>query len=250
LNGHAKDSLQAQQRCRSNALQLWWSEGAMERPRGLIFDLDGTLTDSAPAIGRAVNRVWAGKNRKPLTDIAVREYIGDGPAILIARARKGSGLACDPAAETAETDEFMRFYAEDGPGGDIFPGAVEVCEKLVKAGLQLAVCTNKPQDAAWRLLSALGLAPFMVGCVGGDIVPFRKPDPAHVLAALDLFKNVPPSGALMVGDGRQDVAAAEAAGLGVVVASYGYGGVAAERPDLPVIKTINDLPPLLGVGEV
>ena len=217
----------------------------MNKPRALIFDLDGTLTDSAPAIGRALNRLWADMQRAPIPQVAIRGYIGDGPTALIKCARRDSGLEPEPAAEQAETSEFMRIYAEDGPGGEIFPGAIEVCEELVSAGLELAVCTNKPQDAAWRLLSMLGLAPFLVGCVGGDATPSRKPDPAHVLETLKLFNNIAPSQALMVGDGLQDVAAAEAAGVNVIVASYGYGGVSTARTDLPSIKTIRDLPELL-----
>ncbi|MGZ0189937.1 MAG: HAD-IA family hydrolase [Alphaproteobacteria bacterium] len=217
----------------------------MWRWRAVIFDLDGTLTDSAPAMGRALNAVWEDLGREPVDDAVVRGFIGDGPAVLIEKARARIGLPSTCADVQLETAAFMEAYAADGPGGDIYPGALETLQILHAAGIPMAVCTNKPQAAADHLLKALGFAQFLVGAVGGDATPKRKPDPAHALAALALFEGIQPEDCVLVGDGPQDVTSAEAAGIAAIVAAYGYGGAASLRPDLPAIDRIIDLPALL-----
>lgn len=213
--------------------------------QAVIFDLDGTLSESAPAIARALAATWEDLGRAPPSLAAARAMIGDGPGVLIEKARQAAGLSNNPAATAQETDLFLKKYALEGHGGDPYPGALEVLETLAKRGLKLAVCTNKPQDAAERLLNGLGFAPFLEGVTGGDRAPARKPDPAHAAAALALCDGVPPEAAVLVGDGPQDIASGEAAGLRVIVASYGYGGAAEARPDLPAIASISKLPALL-----
>ncbi len=217
----------------------------MRRPRAVLFDLDGTLTDSAPAIARALAVVWRAAGRSPPPLDAVRDMIGDGPGVLIEKSRQFSGLKEDADAAAAEVDAFMQAYSADGPGGDAYPDALATLRSLAAGGTAMAVCTNKPQAAAERLLAALGFAPFLAGVVGGDATPRRKPDPAHVQRALALLAEIAPEDAVLVGDGLQDVAAAEAAGVPVIVARYGYGGAHAARPDLPAIDAIGELPAFL-----
>lgn len=214
----------------------------LRRWRAILFDLDGTLTDSAPAIADALNAVWAAAGRPEVPQADVRGYIGDGPGPLIERARAALDLDRDPAAVARETQAFLDAYAAAGPGGAPYPGVVETLGALKRDGWRLAVCTNKPQTAAETLLDALGLTPFLDGVVGGDTPPRRKPDPAHVLAALDFLPGVAPEEAVLVGDGMQDVQAAEAAGMAAIAAAYGYGGAAEARPDLPAISSIRELP--------
>lgn len=218
----------------------------MRQWRAIVFDLDGTLTDSAPAMTRALNAVWRDLGRPETDATAVKGYIGDGPRLLIERARRTLGLDAEAGAAARETAAFLDAYAAEGPGGALYPGVLETLTCLRASGFHLAVCTNKPQGPADRMLAALGLAPLLAGAVGGDAAPRRKPDPAHVLAALARIGDIAPADAVLVGDGPQDVAAAEAAGLGVIVAAYGYGGAADLRPDLPKIDGIEALPALLG----
>jgi len=218
----------------------------MGRWRAVLFDLDGTLTDSAPALMAALNRVWAAEGRQPFDQNAVRGFVGDGPAAMIERARKAHGLPADTDIAGHETEAFMAAYTGAGPGGDLYPGALEVIQDLRRAGYRLAVCTNKPQQAAEHLLAAHGAMPFLDAVVGGDATPRRKPDPAHIQTALDKL-GVAPADAVLVGDGPQDVTAAEAAGVAVIVAAYGYGDMAAARPDLSAIARIRDLPARLAV---
>lgn len=217
----------------------------MKRWRAVIFDLDGTLTDSAPAIARALNAVWRELGRPEAPFEAVRGYIGDGPRRLIERARRALDLPEDARAVADELDAFMRAYKAGGPGGDPYPDAHAVLAELQAMGAPMTVCTNKPQAAAESLLQALDFAPYLLGVVGGDTPPKQKPDRAHVEAALALLPAIPISEVVMVGDGMQDVTAAEAAGVDVVVAAYGYGGAADRRPDLPAIQKLADLPGLL-----
>lgn len=213
--------------------------------KGIIFDLDGTLSESAPAIARALAATWRDLGRTEPTLEATRAMIGDGPALLVQRARAASGLLDDAAAVKSETRQFLDNYALEGPGGDPFPGALDVLAALAGMGLKLSVCTNKPQIAAERLLDGLGFSQYLEGAVGGDSVRAQKPDPAHANAALALLGDIPADAAILVGDGPQDIASGEAAGLQVIVAAYGYGGVAETRPDLPVISAIGALPALL-----
>ena len=208
--------------------------------KGIIFDLDGTLSESAPAIARALAATWRDLGRTEPTLEATRAMIGDGPALLVQRARAASGLLDDAAAVKSETRQFL-----EGPGGDPFPGALDVLAALAGMGLKLSVCTNKPQIAAERLLDGLGFSQYLEGAVGGDSVRAQKPDPAHANAALALLGDIPADAAILVGDGPQDIASGEAAGLQVIVAAYGYGGVAETRHDLPVISAIGALPALL-----
>lgn len=216
----------------------------MGRWRTILFDLDGTLTDSAPAIRAALNEVWSSHGRQTFDADTIRGFVGDGPAALIDRAREAAGLAVDSVAAKAETALFMAAYTGAGPGGALYPGALDIVQHFRRAGFRLAVCTNKPQAAAERLLAAHGVQPFLDGVVGGDAAPRQKPDPAHVQAALELL-GVSASDAVLVGDGHQDVAAAEAANVDVIVAAYGYGGMGALRPDLPAIDDIRELPALI-----
>jgi phosphoglycolate phosphatase len=213
--------------------------------RAVIFDLDGTLSESAPAIARGLAATWRSLGRPEPSLAAVRAMIGDGPGPLVERARAAADLPDDAAATREETALFLDFYAREGHGGDPFPGALDVLAALAALGLKLAVCTNKPQIAAEKLLRGLGFWDYLEGVVGGDAVTDRKPHPAHVEAALALVGDIPPEAAILVGDGPQDIGSGEAAGLDVIVAAYGYGGVAEARPDLAAIQDIKELPDVL-----
>ena len=209
--------------------------------KGVIFDQDGTLSESAPAIARALAAAWRDLGRAEPSLEAVRAMIGDGPAPLVQRARAASGLPDDPKAVQSDTGLFLEKYALEGPGGDPFPGALDVLGGLAGQGLKMAVCTNKPQAAAQRLLDGLGFSAHLEGVVGGDAVSAQKPDQAHAMAALALLGGIRADEVILVGDGPQDIASGEAAGIQVIVAAYGYGGVSQSRPDLPSIGAIDEL---------
>ena len=195
----------------------------------VIFDLDGTLIDSALDLHAAMNRLLA-RHRRPPIDIATgRRLIGDGTRRFIERAMEETGAPVDGATLDALVPEFLAFYEADvATLTRPYPGVPETLAALRAAGLRLAVCTNKPQRAAELVLDALGLAPFIETTAGGDALPWRKPDPRHLTALLDRL-GVAPAQAVMVGDNEHDAAAAHGAGLPFVLMTYGYARTALDE---------------------
>ena len=207
-------------------------------PRTAVFDLDGTLVDCAPDIRAALNRLMASRGLPPFALPEVTAMIGDGAKALVERALAGRGQPFDPAALAAfVADEDVSHARLARP----FPGIAAALAALTEAGWRLAVCTNKPAAPARALLASLGLAEHFAAVGGGDSFPVRKPDPGHLMSTL-LAANGEPSLAIMVGDHRNDVAAAVGAGVPCVFAGWGYGApgmaagaVAASPEDLPAL---------------
>jgi phosphoglycolate phosphatase len=218
---------------------------AKTRP-SLLFDLDGTLVDSAPDLAAALNRLLAEEGRSALGLDQVKAMIGDGVAKLVERAVAATGPAFE-APELARAVARYSAYYEAAASVETrpFPGVVATLDGLIDAGWGLAVCTNKPQAATLAVLKDLNLAPYFESVVGGDALPVRKPDGGHLLGALERMAGAPER-AVMVGDGRNDVLAARDAGIPVVLVSYGYGAQAARRlgPDR-VIDAFAELPAAL-----
>lgn len=210
----------------------------------LLFDLDGTLVDSVPDLAAAANRLLAELDRLPLGEAEVARMVGDGVAKLVERvlAARGLGaLAPEPAVR-----RFSAFYEADAATlTRPFPGVLDGLASFTAAGVQLAVCTNKPETATRTVLEALGLARFFPVVLGGDSLPVRKPDPAPLRAALARL-NVAPQAAAMIGDHRNDVLAARGAGVAAILARYGYGAATLNEiePDA-AIDAFTELPEAL-----
>ena len=197
--------------------------------KAVVFDLDGTLVDSAPDLQAAMNRMLAQIGRQELSVEAITGMIGDGVPKLVERALEATGGIPngDSVEELARSvgdfaDEYNGHGAESTKP---YPGVPETLAKLREAGFSMAVCTNKPQAATMEILQALDLARYFIAALGGDVLDgIRKPDPKHLLAALDAL-GVTPAEAVMVGDHLNDLACARAAGSPVVLCSYGYSRV-------------------------
>jgi phosphoglycolate phosphatase len=187
----------------------------------LLFDLDGTLVDSVPDLAAAANQLLAALGHAPLGEAEIAAMVGDGVAKLVERA-----LAARQAEANALEPAVARFTAIYEAGATTrtrpYPGVPEVLRELAGAGTALAVCTNKPEQATRAVLEGLDLARFFPVVLGGDSLPARKPDPAPLRAALDRL-GLPPAKAAMVGDHRNDVLAADGAGVAAIFARYGYG---------------------------
>jgi phosphoglycolate phosphatase len=185
-----------------------------------IFDLDGTLVDSAPDLLRAVNGILAARGGAPLTLVEVRSMIGDGAAQLVRRAFDARSLPMDDPA--AALREFFALYRADPTANTmLYDGVPATLAALQARGLGLAVCTNKPENPSHEILRRLGIAGFFTRVVCGDTHPFRKPDPRMLTGLLAEFGVNPPH-ALMIGDSEVDAATARAAQVPFVLMTYGY----------------------------
>ncbi|MBY0338924.1 MAG: phosphoglycolate phosphatase [Acetobacteraceae bacterium] len=203
-----------------------------------IFDLDGTLVDSAPDLHAALDRLMNARGLPGFARPEVTAMIGDGARALVTKALAARGRDFDEAA----LDAFLHDYeAHTTDHSAPFPGIEAALDRLATQGWRLAVCTNKPGLATARMLEALGLAGRFPVVVGGDALPVRKPDPGHVRGVLAAC-GATPGEAVMIGDHRNDVLAAQGAGVASVFCEWGYGqGVGATAR----CATPADLPDLL-----
>jgi phosphoglycolate phosphatase len=208
----------------------------------LIFDLDGTLVDSAPDLHRALNAVLAEQGRVPVSLADIRAMVGDGAAKLVERGFADTGAPCEAAALPGLVERFLIHYAAGRHAmTTAFPGVVETLTELKARGCRLGVCTNKPYRPSLEILEVLGVIGFFGAVTGGDSLPVRKPDPGHLLGTIELLGATADT-AVMVGDSANDVAVARAAGVPAVVVSYGYTRVpAAELGGDALIDTFADV---------
>ncbi len=192
----------------------------MMKRKALVFDLDGTLVDSLPDLAAALATTWREIGAPPLPREQVRRMIGDGTSALVARALAASGLPPTMLSECLA--RFLALY-EAAPVAlsHAYPDVMDTLAALRADGRRLAVCTNKPQRATMAVLRGVGLDGFFAAIVGGDALAVKKPDPAHLLAAIAGL-GATASDAVMIGDNEHDVAAAKAAGVPVVLVRYGY----------------------------
>lgn len=215
-------------------------------PSAAIFDLDGTLVDSAADLHLLLCELLAERGLAGPTLPAVRGMVGDGTRMLVKRAVAAVGPPAGEAEIDQLHDRFMALY-EAAPCrlSQPYPSAGAMLDALAAAGMRLGLCTNKPQRVTELLLEALGLRRHFGTVVGGDMLPVRKPDPAHLLAVLERL-GVGPDQAVMVGDSRNDLTAARGGGMRCVLASFGYSaepatGLGADA----VIDDLADLPAAL-----
>lgn len=194
-------------------------------PSCVIFDLDGTLVDTAPDLTAATNHVLALMDRPPVTVAQVKDMVGLGARKLIERGLETTGGGTPDQVE-ALVPAFLDFYAKNiCIHSHPFPGATESLDQLVTAGIPLGICTNKPEQLSLALIDALGWTPYFRANLGGDSLGVRKPDPLHLLETISRTGGHPKQ-AIMVGDSSVDIAAARAAGVPIIAVSFGFSSVA------------------------
>ncbi len=190
-------------------------------PKLVIFDLDGTLVDTAPDLCASLNHALASVGRPPVDAATVRHLVGHGARALIERGLALSGDGDEATIERA-LPAFLTYYAAHiAEGSRPYPGAEAAMNALAARGVTLAVCTNKPVALASQLIAALGWAGRFAAVLGGDSLAVKKPDGGHVqatarAAGCELAETI------FVGDTSVDVAAARAAGVPVIVVSFGF----------------------------
>lgn len=193
--------------------------------RGILFDLDGTLLDTASDIANALNRTLVERGWAALPATEVSRLIGRGSPILIEQAAAARGQVLQDLDRAALLERFLHHYGELEESGNsdakVYPGAGKALRALHEAGMRVAVVTNKHRRFANSALQRLDLARWIHVVVGGDTCERRKPDPQPLLYACDALA-ISPAQALMVGDSINDVSAARAAHIPVICVPYGY----------------------------
>ena len=188
----------------------------------VIFDLDGTLVDSIPDLTDAVNEFLCASGRPALAMDDVRRLVGKGARNLVERAL-GNGTEEEVEKSLAIFLAYNEAHIADKT--IMYPGVAETLHELRRQGLRMAVVTNKTEFLSRKLLSVIGIDRYFDLILGADSLPFRKPSPEPVLKVLaDL--HIAPSGAIMVGDSINDIAAGRAAGVVTVGCTFGYGSEA------------------------
>jgi len=204
----------------------------------VVFDLDGTLVDSVPDIAASVNRMLAARGHAPLANPAVASMVGDGLNPLIERVFKAVGGTPDDAAAHDYLSDYEANVCVDTR---LFAGMPEALAALRAAGFRLAVCTNKPENAARLLLDALGVAGEFDAVGGGDSFGFHKPDPRHLAATVDAAGSSA-TRAVMVGDHSNDINAAIGCQVPGIFAGWGYGRPGMEAGAAAIAPQPRDLP--------
>jgi phosphoglycolate phosphatase len=185
--------------------------------RAVVFDLDGTLIDSAPDIAAVLNRVLAAEGLAPLSLDEVRGMIGDGAKQLLERGFAARGAGAEPRHLAA----FIADYQANPVRETVcYPGMAELLATLRGQGRQLGLCTNKPFGPTTRILDELGLTAYFAAIIGGDSTPYKKPDPRHLAATL---AEMEVASGIMVGDHPNDLEAAAGLGQEAIFVNWGYG---------------------------
>ena len=191
----------------------------------ILFDLDGTLVDSAPDLALAVNHMLETLQRKPFHADTIRSWVGNGAQTLVKRGLSGSSDIednIDPALFEQALKIFLDFYAQNLCVTTVtYPNVSSTLKSLKENGYRLALVTNKPYDFIDPLLEGLALTDLFELCLGGDSLAKKKPDPMPLLHVCEqLGVNV--SECVMVGDSKNDILAAGAANMHSIGVTYGY----------------------------
>ena len=208
----------------------------------IVFDLDGTLVDTAPDLITALNYVLDREGLPPVPMASARNMIGAGARKLIERGLEAEGRSVTVADMDRMTADFIAYYADNiAVESRPFEGLEAALDHFAAKGHRLAVCTNKLEGLSRLLLNALGLAPRFAAICGQDTFQIQKPDP-EILRRTIHAAGGELSRAVMVGDSGTDIATARAAGIPVVAVDFGYSETPIKelRPDR-VISHFDDL---------
>jgi phosphoglycolate phosphatase len=203
----------------------------------VLFDLDGTLVDSAPDLHAATNHVMAHIGRPLLELSQVRHMVGQGAKKLIEL-----GLSATGGIDGQDIDTllpvFLDYYRANIANGTYFyHGALDLVDNLKSRGLGVAICTNKPIGLTNQLIKELDIENLFDAITGGDSFAFKKPDPRHVIETANMLKGDGDS--LMIGDTFNDIEAAKAADMASIALTYGYSATPAQ--DLGADVTLDSL---------
>ncbi len=188
----------------------------------LIFDLDGTLVDTAPDLMAATNHVLNLAGRPNISEDQLRQFVGHGSMALIKLGLEASGPLPSDVDLKHFQKLFLDYYGDNiATHSKVFDGVRPLLDEANAAGLKLGVCTNKVERLSNRLLRTIDLAPYFGAVVGGDTLPIMKPDPAPYNEVARRL-GVAPQRTLMFGDSETDIRTAQNVGVPVIAVSFGY----------------------------
>lgn len=208
----------------------------------IVFDLDGTLVNTAPDLLRALNHVLSDAGLASVNLDTIATMIGHGARAMIVKGMASQGVKPAEADLNQHFAKFLEYYSNNvAVDSHPFEGAVEALDDLAARGALLAVCTNKKQYLSDQLLTSLGLSARFAAIVGADSVPVSKPDGGHIIHTITAAGG-DPARAIMVGDSRTDERAARNAGLPFVFVPFGYEEETSDQigPDA-VVKHYSEL---------
>ncbi|MFV0297083.1 MAG: phosphoglycolate phosphatase [Hyphomicrobiaceae bacterium] len=212
----------------------------------VVFDLDGTLVETAPDLIRAVNHILESQGLAAVEPALIRPSISFGGRAMIQRALDLHGVTASPTEVDALFDMFIAHYSANiSVDSHPFPGLIAALDVLQSRGARLAVCTNKREVHSRDLLEQLGLASLFAAIAGRDTFEVHKPHPEHLLGVIRLANGNPARG-IMIGDSETDIRTARAAGLPVIAVPFGYTDTPVDQlgPDA-VISHYDELVPTI-----
>ena len=188
----------------------------------IVYDLDGTLVDTAPDLLDSLNHCLNLAGLETAEPTELRKFVGMGGRVMIERAFAAQNKTLEQAQLDRLLAAFLDHYGGAIPGkSKPYAGVLSALDRFERAGYIAAVCTNKYENLATSLIGSLGLAPRFAAVCGQDTFPFRKPDPRHLTETIARAGGSP-ARAVMIGDSRTDIDTAKAAGIPVVAVDFGY----------------------------
>ncbi|MFC5386552.1 phosphoglycolate phosphatase [Aquamicrobium segne] len=193
----------------------------MARPI-IVFDLDGTLVDTAPDLMDSLNHTLAQADLAAVDEPSFRRFVGHGGRVMIERAFAAQNRRLETQDHDHLLEVFLKHYSANIPGrSQPFPGVRDAIARFEAENYILAICTNKYEANSLDLINTLGLSQHFAANCGQDTFAFRKPDPRHLTETI-LRAGGNPQLAVMIGDSRTDIDTAKAAGIPVVAVDFGY----------------------------
>lgn len=192
------------------------------KPSAILFDLDGTIADTALDLSATLNHLLLLSGRSEIDHNQVRNMVGEGAKALIIKGFSHNGERPDEQEIEALYEQYIDYYRTHiADKTVVFPGVLEMLKTLHQQNIPLAICTNKNIELTHLLLEELEIIDYFSAATCGDSFPFKKPDPRHLFSTCELM-NADPEFAIMVGDSINDIKAAKAAKMLSVGVSFGY----------------------------
>ncbi len=192
------------------------------KPSAILFDLDGTIADTALDLSATLNYLLSMAGREEIDHSLVRNMVGQGAKALIMKGFSHTGEAPDEHELDALFDQYLEYYLDHiADETTLFPGTEAMLVTLKDQGIPLAICTNKNIELTHALLDEMNIAHYFAAVTCGDSFPFKKPDPRHLTATCEQM-GADPKKAIMVGDSVNDIAAGLAANMLTVGVTFGY----------------------------